>query len=385
MRGVYRYADEHGHFVFREFLVPRTLVGKAAFTAALRDLLDWAPDAILSGLMDDDLPSLRRVVGDAMPLVNVYASTPGPRLGVVTGSHSSVLAEAIRHLQQIGIREPLFLVLESGAVERRLVPVITGILPDFQAERDLLVQPLDLRVLEDPDAAVQPIPPRLQRWIDSHPRPMGVFCIGMGGGDYLVRVCRELGLRVPDDVAVVGMDDADVCLRSTPSLSSVMPVGEQVGTEAMRLLDRMLQGADAPPEPIRIAAVELAARHSSARRTLRCDIPAAIRFIDEHACRGIGIDEVLAQMPHGSRMTFYQEFQRVVDMTPGDYIRSVQIAEAKRLLANTHWDMVQIATCCGFSGGSAFARIFRTVAGLTPSQYRRRALQDPPGTPPPAP
>lgn len=283
----------------------------------------------------------------------------------------------MRHLQQIGIRAPRFLVFEQGAVEQRLNQAITAVLPGFVAERDLLVQPLDLRVLEDPDADVQPIPPRIRHWIETAPRPQGVLCIGLGGGDYLLRVCRALDLHVPDDVAVVGMDDADVSLRTTPSLTSVMPVGEQVGWEGMRLLEALMTGAEAPSEPIRTAAVELVARHSTARRTLRCDIPAAIRFIDEQACRGIGIADVLAQMPQGSRMTFYQEFQRQVDLTPGDYIRSVQIAEAKRLLANTHLDIAQIATRCGFSGGSTFARVFRTVTGLTPSTYRRRTLADP--------
>jgi LacI family transcriptional regulator len=374
VRGVFRYADEHGPCVVREFVVPWSLVGKTAFTASLANLLDWSPDGIISGLMDEDLRALRRVVGEDLPIVNLYASTPAKRIGVVTGSHVEVVTTAIRHLRDIGIRTPGFIVLETGAVESRLANSISKALPGFVAARDLLVQPVDTRTVEDPDASVHPIPPTITSWLNARPRPAGVLCVGLGVGDYLLRVCRELNLRVPEDVAVVGMDDADVCLRCVPSLSSVTPMGEQVGWEGMRLLDDLLAGGTAPSEPVRVSAVELVARHSTARRTLRCDIPTAIRFIDENACRGIGIAEVLAQMPQGSRMTFYQEFQRVAGMAPGEYIRSVQISEAKRLLANTHLDVAQIAKRCGFSSGSTFARVFRTVADMTPSAYREQTL-----------
>jgi LacI family transcriptional regulator len=374
LRGVFRYADEHGPCVIREFVVPWSLVGKTAFTASLANLLDWSPDGIITGLMDDDLRALRRVVGDELPLVNLYASTPGPRLGVVTGSHRQVVTAVIRHLRDIGIRSPGFLVLETGAVESRLADSISAVLPSFVASRDLLVHPVDMRTVEDPDASVLPIPQAIVSWLNARARPLGVLSLGLGGGDYLLRVCRELNLRVPEDVAVVGMDDADVCLRSVPSLTSVTPVGEQVGFAGMQLLDDLLRNGGSPPEPLRVPAVELVARHSTARRALRCDIPTAIRFIDENACRGIAIAEVLALMPQGSRMTFYQEFQRVAGIAPGEYIRSVQIGEAKRLLANTHLEVVQIAQRCGFSSGSAFARVFRSVAGTTPSAFREGVL-----------
>ena len=153
-------------------------------------------------------------------------------------------------------------------------------------------------------------------------------------------------------------------------MTSVAPVGEQVGYEGMRVLDELIRTGVAPRGVVRIDAVEVVARHSTARRASRCDIPAAIRFIRDNACRGLAIAEVLAHMPQGSRMTFYKEFQQVSGCSPGEFIRDVQISEAKRQLVNTHLTVTQIAITCGFSDGSAFARVFRSVTGKTPTAYR---------------
>ena len=370
MRGVYRFIDEHGPCLIREFVVERDGRGPSAFSSALEKLVNWRPDAILSALMDEDLSVVRRVMGEHIPQVNLYASTPGPQLAVVTGSHRKVVAAAVRHLRQIGVRSPAFISLEGGAASVNCKRSIVESVPNFDAQRNLLIYPVDAATVENPDAQVQPIPSEIVTWLRALSRPTGLMCFGLGAGDYLLRICRELGLRVPDDLVIICVDDADVCLRSEPSMTSVAPVGEQVGYEGMRVLDELIRTGIAPRGVVRIDAVEVVARHSTARRASRCDIPAAIRFIRDNACRGLTIAEVLAHMPQGSRMTFYKEFQQVSGCSPGEFIRDVQISEAKRQLVNTHLTVTQIAITCGFSDGSAFARVFRSVTGKTPTAYR---------------
>lgn len=372
VRGVLRYADEHSLHTIREFTVPRRLSTDPPCPPAVQAILDWRPDGIASALMDDDLRPLRRLVGDAMPQVNLFASTPGPQLAVVNGSHRHVVAAAVRHLRQVGIRSPAFFRIEWGGSEVYARRSIIEALPSVDLARDLLYHPVDMGIIEDPDSQILPIPPELVAWLTGLARPAGVFCSSIGSGNYLLRVCHELGLRVPEDIAVVGTDDSDLSLRSEPSLSSVMPVGEQVGHEGMRVLDELIRTGIAPREVVRIEAVEVAIRRSTGRGVDRCDIPAAMAFIERNACRGIGVDDVLAHTQHASRMTFYKDFQRVTGRSPGEVIRERQLGEARRLLGNSHLTVTQIATLCGFADGSTFARLFRTSTGATPSEYRKR-------------
>lgn len=377
VRGVLRYADEHGPFTIRDFTIPRRMSTDPPYPAQVQALLDWRPEGIASALMDDDLRPLRRLVGDAMPQVNLFASTPGPHLAVVNGSHRHVVAAAVRHLHQVGIRTPAFLRIESGAGELNARRSILETLPSIDLARDLLIHPVDIGIVEDPDAPVLPIPQAIVDWLAGLPRPAGVFCSSIGSGNYLLRVCHELGLRVPEDIAVIGTDDSDISLRSDPSLTSVMPVGEQVGQEGMRVLDDLIRTGIAPRSVVRIEAVEVTIRRSTGRGVDRCDIPAAMAFIERNACRGIGVDDVLAHTQHASRMTFYKEFQRVTGRSPGEVIRACQLGEARRLLGNSQLTVTQIATLCGFSDGSTFARLFRTATGATPSAYRLRGHREP--------
>ena len=83
-------------------------------------------------------------------------------------------------------------------------------------------------------------------WFRRLPKPSGVFCAEMGGGGYAIRVCHALGLRVPEDIAVIGSDDTEVSLASHPTLTSVIPVGEGIGAEAVRVHTQMMSGKPIP-------------------------------------------------------------------------------------------------------------------------------------------
>jgi LacI family transcriptional regulator len=324
--------------------------------------------------MDEDLRPLRNLIGEAMPQVNLYASTPGAHLTVVTGSHRHTIAAAVQHFRQIGVRSPAFLTLETGAGTVTMKRSIAASLTSFDPARDLLVHPVDIGVIEDPDACVRPVPKAILSWLAKLPRPAGVFCLQLGGGDYLLRLCRDQGLRVPEDICVIGMDDSDICLRSEPSLTSVMPVGEQVGHEGMRMLSQLMQTGVAQREVVRVEAVEVNIRRSTGRGVSLCDISAAMAFIDENACRGISVEDVRAHTQHASRMTFYKEFRRLTRRSPGEVIRERQLREARRLLSTSQLTVTQISTLCGFADGGTFTRMFRTAAGKTPSDYRRQVL-----------
>ncbi len=107
-------------------------------------------------------------------------------------------------------------------------------------------------------------------------------------GQQLLDVCRELDVAVPEQVAVIGVDnDARLCRLCTPPLSSVIPDTHRTGYEAAQLLDRMMRG-EKSAEGVLIPPLGIAERQSSDVYAIDdADIVAALRFIREHACKGI--------------------------------------------------------------------------------------------------
>ncbi len=84
-----------------------------------------------------------------------------------------------------------------------------------------------------------------------------------------LRVLRERGLRVPDDVAVVGFDDGEVALHTVPPLSTVRVFRKEMGALAARRLLDILENPDQPPTHIRVFT-ELVVREScGSKRTNR--------------------------------------------------------------------------------------------------------------------
>jgi LacI family transcriptional regulator len=203
---------------------------------------------------------------------------------------------------------------------------------------------------------------------------VGVICATLGGGGYLIRVCHELGLRVPEDVAVVGQDDTDLAIASQPPLTTVLPAAQQIGREAMLLLDQMMDGKPAPKEPVRHDAMDLHVRESTGlKRAAICDIAAALDYINQHACHGVSVEQVIKETQRVSKVTFHKHFQAATGQSPGEAIQQRQVEEARRLLANTELSVTTIAENCGFSDSSNFARNFRALQEMTPMEYRKQS------------
>ena len=117
--------------------------------------------------------------------INYASELNTEQLAVVTGSHRKVVAAAVRHLRQIGVRSPAFISLEGGAASVNCKRSIVESVPNFDAQRNLLIYPVDAATVENPDAQVQPIPSEIVTWLRALSRPTGLMCFGLGAGDYL--------------------------------------------------------------------------------------------------------------------------------------------------------------------------------------------------------
>jgi LacI family transcriptional regulator len=215
---------------------------------------------------------------------------------------------------------------------------------------------------------------RLGAWVRTLPKPVGVMACYDIKGQQLLDVCRDLGIAVPEQVAVIGVDnDVRLCRLCTPTLSSVVPDTRRAGYEAAQLLDRMMAGEKVSAEGILIPPAGIAKRRSSDTSAIQDpDIVAAMRYIREHACDGITVADLLKIVPLSRRMLEYR-FQKLVGRTPHAEILRARIERTSRLLRETKLPLEQIASRTGFAQANYLCVAFKKHVGLSPNAYRKKS------------
>lgn len=209
------------------------------------------------------------------------------------------------------------------------------------------------------------------RWLRSLPMPVGVFTCCDPWGKLVVAAAEAAGLRVPEDVAIVGADnDEFTCELSHPPLSSVVIPWNQVGVAGGQLLLQILSGRRVPPEHrIIVPPSGVAVRRSSDTVAVAdSDVASALSYILNHAHHPIGVPDVVRHT--GTyRRRLEQRFKLLVGRTIQQEIRRVRIELAKRLLATTDLPMPAVATAAGFANAKRLSEVFRAETGSTPTAY----------------
>lgn len=213
----------------------------------------------------------------------------------------------------------------------------------------------------------------LHHWVLGLPKPAGVWAAHDQHALELAEVCRLVGLRVPEDVAILGCDNDElVCTLGTPPLSSIQNVGEQAAFEAAGMLERWLDGRSPPTEPLLLRPSGIVVRQSSDVLTIPDpDIRAAMRFIRNHVEETIGVDDILREVMI-SRRSLERKFKTHLGRSPLDEIRRVRVERVKELLIASDMPMPEIAHRAGFSGPDRLAVVFKDETGLAPTDYRKK-------------
>jgi LacI family transcriptional regulator len=212
-------------------------------------------------------------------------------------------------------------------------------------------------------------------WIRQLPKPVGLMACNDMRGQQVLDACREIDVALPDEIAVVGVDNDEVlCNLSNPPLSSVAPNAERIGYEAAALLSRMMAGARVSAKEIYIKPRGVILRRSTEVLAIEDkQTAAATRFIREHACEGIDVSDVLQAVPM-SRSTLDRRFIENLGYSPKDEILRVRLNRAKQLLAETELPLALIAERVGLEHVEHFSRIFKNRVGTTPSAFRAQSL-----------
>ena len=367
MAGALRYADTHQRVIIRGFAPVKNLAATAA------ELENWGAQGVLGGLEHEDQERFLAALQRPIPMVNNALAKEHPNVLTIVADFKAFVETAIGHFRQLGLRSSAMLVLEEGPqVREHLIGTFLRITKPPAGSPASMVFPVDREKLWNPHAPVKPVPGALAAWLRKLPKPVGILTPELGGGGYLIRCCQALGLRVPEDVAVIGGDDTDLSLAGEPTLTSMLPALETMGFEAVRLLMDLIAGKRPPGSIVRLACVDLHVRESTGlRRPEICDIGGALQCIRDNACRGITVEQVIKQTQRVSKVTFHRRFQEVVGKSPAEAIRDRKLDEVRRLLDTTDLPLNMVSDLCGFSSAKVLARVFRAMEGTTPRDFRK--------------
>jgi len=218
---------------------------------------------------------------------------------------------------------------------------------------------------------------QIARWLRALPKPLGLMACNDLRGQQVLNACRLAGAIVPEEVAVVGVDNEVVlCELCDPPLSSVAPNAERIGYEAAKMLDRLMAGERVPIRERLIEPLGVVTRQST--DVLRIDDPdvaAAVSFIRERACSGLTMGQVLRHVAV-SRSLLERRFRKYLGRSPQAEIRLVRLKRVKQLLAETDLSLAAIAQLAGFTHPEYMSVLFKRLTGQTPCDYRRQATTE---------
>lgn len=213
----------------------------------------------------------------------------------------------------------------------------------------------------------------IARWLRQLPRPVGVLGCLDRRGQQVLAACRQAGLRVPDEVAVIGVhNDELLCELCDPPLSSVMPNARRAGYEAAALLAAAMQGRRVPVRLHEIPPVGVAARQSTDLGAVGDPkLAQVLRLMREQAATGINVADVLRAVPM-ARTALERRFKAVLGTSPHAHLRRLRMERVRELLIHSSLPIGEIAAATGFEHVEYLSAMFRRECGMSPRAFRAR-------------
>jgi LacI family transcriptional regulator len=362
IRGVAQYSREHGPWSI--YFTPHGLDDPPPGW-----LQGWRGDGILARIEDQRMAEAVRCTG--APVVELRGMLPDlgfPHIGV---DNLAVVRTAVDHLRHRGLRQFAFLGYPRGGY------------PRMDEREDGFVD--TMRELGFPFSVFDHWPRRTRQpnweqqqsriadWIAALPKPVGILGCSDDCGLQVLDACRRAAVSVPEQAAVVGVDnDEYLCMLSIPPLSSVDILPQHVGYEAASLLERMMAGGAPSELRIRTQPGEVVVRESSDLLAIQdAEVVAAVKFIRARACQRIKVADV-ARGVGLSPTALESRLRRAIGRSVYQEIQRVQIDRVRELLAETDLPLKQVAHRCGFKYTQYLSRVFRQATGRTLSEYRKQ-------------
>ncbi len=210
-------------------------------------------------------------------------------------------------------------------------------------------------------------------WLRTLPKPVAVMCCNDDRALQVVEACKQADCEVPDQVAVLGVDnDVLVCDLADPPISSISLNTEGAGYEGARLLDRLMKGEPMTGQAIPVSPTHIVTRMSTDVLAMNDpDVSAALQFIRRNPNRLIQVDNVV-EATNVSRRVLEKRFKSILRRSVHQEIRRVRVNNIVQLLIGSDMNITEIALHTGFDGVEHIARYFRKETGMSLRDYRKK-------------
>ena len=340
------------------------------FRCRIDHIKDWAGDGIIADFDDPQIVAATRnldvpVIGVGGSYHNVDQYPDGP---YVATDNSALVRAAYEHLREKGVEHFAFYGIPESPQRR------------WGKERELAFKEIIQK--EGYKGEIyhgNPMDPenwrygmnRLADWIQRLPYPTGIIAVTDARARHILQVCERLGIIVPDNISVIGIDNEDLArfLTRVP-LSSVNQGCKSMGYEAAKLLHRILQQQPIIKKRILIPPQGVVERQSTDYKALRDTyVIQAMHYIRQNACKGIKVEQVL-DFVGISRSNLEKRFREERGHSIHTEIHESKLNRAKQLLRETELSTHEIANVCGYPSLQYMYAVFKKDLGLTPKEYR---------------
>jgi LacI family transcriptional regulator len=358
LKGIARYSQMHGPWIF---------VHEGPFWEkhSRQDLLERMKSA--DGIIMREGPFMKDILGLRIPsIVSNYATEHIPGLPNIVSDHVAIGRLAAEHLIERGFRHFAFCGYPELFWSNQRYQGFTQRITEAGLEWTNYHPPKTIRQHWKNEL------PFMMEWLKSLPKPVGLFTCVDERSQQVAEACKKSGLRIPDEVAIVGVDnDEMICMLSSIPLSSVAINAEKGGYEAAAVLDRLMKGKK------RAASIEISPSHVVTRTSTDIvtvadgHVARALTFIRDNSMRELQVGDV-AQATGLSRRVLEKRFRNVLNRSIYEQIRQERVGLIIKLLADPTLRIADIAYSLGFPDAAHIARYFRAQTGLSTATYRQR-------------
>lgn len=356
LRGIYSFAREQG--AWATFL-PEQSRGELPAEFLER----WRGDGIIARIENDRIAAA--VAACQLPIVDVSATGALPGVPWVETHDESIAQLAVDHFLERGFRNFAFCGDDQFAWSRYRREGMQRLLAHKGLSLHAFGGTAENGAVDEER--------RLSHWLRQLPKPVGVLACYDIRGRQLIEICQRNAWAVPEQVAVLGVDNDElVCNLAEIPLSSVIPNSHSAGYLAASLLAQHLAGEPVEAKAHLLKPLGIVTRQSTDSLAIDDeDVIRAMQFIREHACAGIKVEDLLHSKGL-TRRVLEARFKRYLGHSPHEAIQRVRLRRAEELLTETTLPLAVVADRAGFMHTEYFSVVFKRVKGMSPNQFRQR-------------
>lgn len=353
------------------------------FRLRLPSLAHWQGDGIIADF--DDPEVVAALAHSRIPVVGVggsYANESDYPAGIpyVATDNFKLVNLAYTHLIDVGLRRFALFSLPDSTTKRWAREREKAFCSLMQRDK------LDVDIFRGPETGDLPweaVNAQQIEWLRNLPKPVGIIAVTDARARQVLQACQIAGIAVPEQVAVIGIDNDPLArMLSCMPLSSVIQGTQEMGRTAARMLHQILDDSYFECSRILIPPAGINVLASSSHLPVKNPrVMRARHFIRQYACQGIKGDQV-AGFVGVSRSTLEADFQQELGCSVHDEILRFKLDAATTMLARGDCSVAEVALRCGFTSMQYLFAVFKRELGFSPREYQQRArlgLVAPPG------